>query len=130
MLGLDVGERRIGVAVSEGRLAVPLMILAHTNRGDDVARVAGLVRDQQAGRVVIGLPLMPQSGEEGEQARLVRRFGEALAAAVEVPIAYVDESYSSVAVDQAPARRRRRTQHIDDRAAAVILQSYIDGIDA
>ena len=131
MLGLDVGERRIGVAVSDGLVAVPAAIIDHRNRAADVARVAELARKHEAERIVIGLPLMTVSGEEGEQARLTRRFGDDLAAAIAIPIVYQDERYSSATADTAapiPPARGGRKRHLDDRAAAVILQSYIDAL--
>lgn len=131
MLGLDVGDRRIGVAVSEGRIALPLTIIEHRNRIADIARIADLARKHDAEVIVIGLPLMTISGDEGEQARLTRRFGEQLAAEVVLPIVYQDERYSSaVAADAVPAARRGAPKaHLDDRAAAVILQSYIDAME-
>lgn len=132
MLGLDVGERRIGVAVSDGHIAVPLTIIEHRSRVADIARIAELARKHDAEVIVIGLPLMTISGDEGEQARLTRRFGEHLAAEVALPIAYQDERYSSaLAADASPpaAGRRPAKRHLDDRAAAVILQSYIDAME-
>ena len=128
MLGLDVGERRIGVAVSEGRIAVPLMIVEHRSRAEDLERVATIAREQEAGLVVVGLPLL-MSGDEGEQARRTRRFGDALARRVAVPVTYQDERFTTVqateAVTAMPTRKRRRMR-VDDHAAAVILQAYID----
>jgi putative holliday junction resolvase len=85
LLGLDVGERWIGVAVSEGRIAVPLTIIEHTNRDADIDRIAALVAEREADGVVVGLPVS-LSGEEHGQARRTRRFGEALAARLDVPV--------------------------------------------
>jgi len=129
MLAVDFGERRIGIAVSEGRVAVPLTIVEHENRAGDVERVAAIVRDQGVSLVVLGLPLL-FSGEEGTQARRTRRFGSALSRLIQIPVAYQDERLSSVDAEQAasehrPGRRHAR-RHIDDRAAAMILQAYID----
>ena len=132
MLGVDYGERRIGLAVSNGPLAVPLSIVEHTNRAADLERVAAAARDQHATRVVIGLPLH-MSGDEGEQSRRTRRFGDALARRLDVPVVYADERYSSVraadALDAAPVAKRGSTtkRRLDDVAAAMILQAYIDG---
>jgi putative Holliday junction resolvase len=126
LLGLDVGARRIGVAVSEGRVAVPLTIIQHTRRGDDVAAIVRIVRDERAQAVVVGLPVSV-SGEEHGQARLTRRFGEDLARAINVPVVYEDELLSTRdARGATPARTRRGPAHVDDRAAAIILQRYID----
>jgi len=139
LLGLDVGERRIGVAVSEGRVAVPLTIVQHTNRADDIARINEIARSEGARAIVVGLPVSI-SGEEREQARLTRKFGDDLARAVDVPVIFHDERYSTVAASvpaeellpAKPQRRRGRAaspakrRPVDDRAAAVILQSYLD----
>lgn len=133
LLGVDVGERRIGVAVSEGALAVPLTIIEHTKRAADVARLVEIAEREDVEAIVVGLPVS-LSGEEHAQARLTRRFGDLLAGATRVPVVYHDERYSSVeaaalrdALTEARgAGRRRARRHIDDRAAAVILQSYID----
>ena len=124
LIGVDFGERRIGIAVAEGRVAVPIGIIEHENRASDIERVAAIVRERHAARVVVGLPLL-FSGEEGEQARRSRRFGDALARVVDADVVYHDERLSSAdAAASAPAGRR-----IDDRAAAIILQSYIDAAE-
>ncbi len=128
MLGLDVGERRIGVAVSDGTLAVPLTIVEHRSRADDIDRVVDIIREQEAALVIVGLPLL-ESGEEGEQARRTRRFGDAVARRIDAPLVYHDERYSTVRAAEAvgaPASRKRGRVRIDDHAAAMILQSYID----
>jgi putative Holliday junction resolvase len=137
LLGVDVGERRIGVAVSEGRIAVPLTIIEHENRAKDLARVIEIAEREHAAAIVVGLPVS-LSGEEHEQARITRRFGEQLREHAGVPVVFQDERYSSVRAESAmddmfpakperrPTPQRRRERHYDDRAAAVILQSYID----
>jgi putative Holliday junction resolvase len=134
MLGLDVGGRWIGVAVSEGRVAVPLTIIEHTNRTDDVGRVAAIATEERATAVVVGLPV-DVSGGEGEQAKVSRRFGDALAKVVGVPVVYHDETLSTADVQGGVGRRRggrgsRSTKpRVDDLAAAVILQRYIDDLE-
>jgi putative Holliday junction resolvase len=120
MLGIDVGERRIGVAVSEGRVAVPLAIIEHTNRARDLERVVEIAGRERAEAIVVGLPLAPDGGE-GQQARITRKFGEQLALLTTLPVAYEDERLTSADI---PARKRG--QPIDDLAAAAILQRYID----
>jgi putative Holliday junction resolvase len=126
LLGLDVGERRIGVAVSEGRIAVPLSIIEHTNREGDIKHVLTCAREQDAAAIVVGLPLHA-SGDEGEQARRTRRFGDDLAARTDLPVHYQNELLSSVDAEAAAvAGGRRKQKHLDDRAAAIILQRYLD----
>jgi putative Holliday junction resolvase len=138
LLGLDVGARRIGVAVSEGAIAVPLTIIEHKNRAADLARILEIATREHVDAIVVGLPVS-LSGEEHEQARITRKFGDQLAEQAGVPVIFHDERYSTVDAADAvestlpskPERRtrssqKRRREHIDDRAAAVILQSYID----
>ena len=132
MLGIDYGERRIGVAVANGALAVPLAVIEHINRAEDLERVAAVAREQSAACIVIGLPLH-MSGDESEQSRRARRFGSALARRLDVPVVYADERYTSVRASEAlhavPATRARKRGvkvFLDDVAAAMILQGYID----
>ena len=137
MLGLDVGQRRIGVAVSEGRVAVPLTIIDHESRKADIDRIIDLAHQQEAGAIIVGLPLT-MSGEELAQAKRTRAFGNALADRAPVPVIYHDERLSTAQVAGAAGRRdrardpssvhpaRRRKVRVDDLAAAVILQSYLD----
>jgi putative holliday junction resolvase len=139
LLGVDFGALRIGLAVSEGRVAVPLIIVEHENRERDLERVAAIARERLVAAVVVGLPVL-ESGEEGEQARRTRRFGDALARRLDVPVVYQDERFSSVRAEDAVAdadlkpagaTRRGGKRHIDDLAAAVILQAYLDAsVDA
>jgi putative Holliday junction resolvase len=131
LLGIDYGERRIGVAISEGRVAVPLTIVEHKGRAAGLERVAGIAREQGAEAVIVGLPLLA-SGEEGAQARRCRRFGEALVRLLDAPVRYQDETLTSVSAETsvrelAGARRGRgRGRRLDDVAAANILQAFID----
>lgn len=131
VLALDVGERRIGVAVSDptGILARPLTTIVRASRQADFQAIAALVEEHAIERVIVGLPLS-LDGTEGPQARQTRRYGERLAAALEVPIEYWDERYSSaVAGDILREKGRQRRQvrgELDAAAAAVILQSYLD----
>ena len=102
--------------------------------GDPVARVAALVREHSAGRIVVGLP-RNMDGTSGPQARKVQNFAAQLQAAVpDVEIAYWDERLSSreaqAIVIRSGARKQKRAQPQDDVAAAVILQAYLDHLRA
>jgi putative Holliday junction resolvase len=127
-LALDVGERRIGVAVSDptGTLATPQGVIRRRSKVEDFAQVARLVAALGAERVVVGLPLTGQ-GEMGRQARQVARYAQALASALSVPVELHDESFSTVAAHTllAEGGRKPRTP-VDAAAAAVILQDYLD----
>jgi putative Holliday junction resolvase len=131
MLALDVGDRRIGVAMSDpiGILASPLTTIQRRSEDEDVQSVLDLVAEHDVGEIVIGLPLT-LSGERGTQARRAGRFKNALAARTAVTLNDQDERYSTVQAERLmresgvePSRERGR---VDAAAAAVILQAYLD----
>ena len=134
ILGLDPGERRVGVALSDelGLLASPLCILERRSWAADVARLAELVRAHEAVVVVVGYPKTLR-GEVGPQARRAERFAHELRRAVDVPVRLWDERYSTAEATELLAQggrrsagRRRAGGRVDDLAAAVILQGYLD----
>ena len=130
ILGIDPGERRIGVAVadSETRFARPLEVI-DTTRRDPIERIGELVRELQADVVVVGRPVS-LSGREGPAVRNQQRLVARLKNAVSARITEFDERFTTVTADQglqaaggrAPARKARR----DAVAAQVMLQSYLD----
>ena len=130
-LALDIGEKRIGVAVGDetGTLARPLTTIARASKRQDFERIAGLVAEQGAGRVIAGYP-RSLSGDEGPQAQRVRRYVEALALTLPVPVELWDERYTTVeATDRLREAKRRRSRdrgQLDAAAAAIILQDYLD----
>ncbi len=130
-LGVDHGTVRIGIAVSDvlGIVARPLTIIKHTNRQRDAEAIAALAVEHEVGEIIIGLPTSGNH-EIGSQARIVQRFGNALAEQARCPVIYWDESYSTSTAQAARhargVRRKKRTALIDAEAAAVILQSYLD----
>ncbi|MBE9506588.1 MAG: Holliday junction resolvase RuvX [Chloroflexi bacterium] len=136
VLALDVGERRIGIAISDptGTLARPLQALARGSREEDFAAIAALVAEHDVGLVVVGQPLS-LDGTEGPQARRVARYAEALAAHLTVRVISWDERFTTVEAEKVlrqgrkeKDRRRARTKgELDAVAAAVILQGYLDG---
>lgn len=131
VIGLDLGDARIGVAASDllGLTAQPRDTIHCKNRDEAVLRVAGVVRSEQAVRVVAGLPLT-ESGEEGEQAAKVRGFIAELAKEVDVPIETIDERLSSAQAQHAMAdhgvKARKRKGLVDQLAAQHILQTWLD----
>jgi putative holliday junction resolvase len=132
-MGLDVGSKTIGVAVSDelGLAAHPVTVIARAGTRPDVATVTALLGSHGASAVVIGIPY-ELSGREGPRAKRVRVFLDALRAALpaEVPIHEEDERFSTVAAERvlidADLSRRRRKEVIDKQAAAVILQGWLD----
>lgn len=130
VLGLDVGDARIGVAISDGarRMAVPLGTV-RTGAPADLRAIAELVREHGVTLVVVGHPLL-LSGEAGERAHQAERFAAAIGEALGVPVRLQDERLSTVEAERVlrqsgtSGRDRRRT--IDRSAATVILQAWLD----
>jgi putative Holliday junction resolvase len=131
MMGLDVGERRIGVAIADelGTIASPLTTVARGVGDLDALRDLAVARG--VNRLVVGLPT-GLSGREGPQAAVVRAFGEELERVVGpgIDIAFWDERLTTAVAERAlRGRRNRRGRHkgeVDAMAAAVILQGYLD----
>lgn len=136
-MGLDVGSKTIGVAVSDelGIAGHPVETIARRGTAPDVARVLELMTEREVGDIVIGMPL-ELSGKEGPRAARVRVFIDALAAAVgeRAQLHEWDERFSTVAVErvmiQADLSRARRKQVVDKQAAAYILQGWLDARSA
>jgi putative Holliday junction resolvase len=123
VVALDYGSARTGVAVSDptGTIARPLGVVERAASEAGLARLAELVREEGAERIVVGLPLTLRRGERGAQAQETEAFVEALREAVEVPVESYDERFTtglaaSVGSDDAPE---------DARAAAHLLSSYL-----
>ena len=132
VLGLDLGDVRIGVAISdpERRLAVPLGTI-HTGAPADLKAVAKIVREHDVTLVVLGHPLL-LSGQVGARARHAEAFAEALRSVLDVPVVLQDERLSTVEADralrEAGANGRKRRRAVDRSAATVILQAHLDGL--
>ncbi len=130
MLALDVGERRVGVALSDETqtLARPLFTLKRASKKEDFAKLAAVCREYAIEKVIVGLPRTLR-GEEGSQAQRVRRYTAELQLALNLPIDFWDERYSSVDARErlvSSSRRPRAKDEIDAAAAAIILQEYLD----
>jgi putative Holliday junction resolvase len=131
VIGIDLGTRRIGVAVTDGLnlTAQPHTTLERHGGQRDLDAIAAVVRRFSAERVVMGLPVNPQD-PDARAARSAQAFAERLRAALGIPVDLIDESFSTVeATDillQADLSRARRKQVVDRLAAAVILQRWLD----
>jgi putative Holliday junction resolvase len=138
VLGLDVGDRRVGVAISDptGTVVRPLHTLARGSRTEDFVAIAALVAEHHVELVVVGQPLS-LDGTEGPQARRIARYAQLLADQLAVPVVFWDERYTTAAAEEIMLQnrsrgRRRRARAdggVDAIAAAVILQSYLDSQD-
>lgn len=130
VLGLDVGDRRIGLALSDpqGILASTLGALERRGLEEDLQAILALVREHQVERIVVGLPRR-LDGTLGEQARKVEDFAQRLRDVSPVPLELWDERLSTVAAQErlreAGAKRVTRGR-VDAAAAAYILQGYLD----
>jgi putative holliday junction resolvase len=131
VLGIDLGSRRIGVAVSDGLglTAQPRATLPRHGGMRDMESIAKAVKDADADRIVVGLPLDCE-GKEGPAAQRARAFAEKLGTTLGLPVELCDESFSTVEAEDvliaADLSRARRKQVVDKLAAAIILQRWLD----
>jgi putative Holliday junction resolvase len=131
LLGLDVGTKTIGLAVSDSGLAVasPLETIARSKFTADAATLARIVGTYGIGGLVIGLPVN-MDGSEGPRCQSVRQFARNLLEKIELPLAFWDERLSTSAVTrsmiEADLTRKRRGELVDKLAAAFILQGALD----
>jgi putative Holliday junction resolvase len=131
VLGLDVGSKRIGVAVSDplGVTAQGLPTLHRQNKRLDFEALAKLIGQYQISEIVVGLPLR-MSGEEGIQAEKMQRFADELRAKFKLPVHLWDERLTSAEANrllrETEMSIRRRGQVVDQMAAVLILQSWME----
>ena len=129
--GLDLGEKTIGVAVSDTLLSVatPLETIRRKKFGIDAARLLEIITAREIAGIVLGLP-RNMDGSEGPRCQKTRAFARNLERLIEVPITYWDERLSTVAAErallEADTTRKRRAEVIDHVAAAYILQGALD----
>jgi putative holliday junction resolvase len=131
VLALDLGEKRIGVAVSDATrlIAQALTVFNRTSRRDDFATIGRFLAEQQANLLVMGLPVR-LDGTEGDKAAWVRDYAADLQQHIAVPIVFWDEAFTTKEAEASLRARgkkgRQIRQHVDAAAAAFILQSYLD----
>lgn len=131
ILALDVGRRRIGVAVSDGLglTAQAATVIDNTSEEHVFSAVQSLVEQYEASLIVIGLPRRTD-GTLGPEAENVRAVGQKLAGVIGIPVEYWDERFSTAEAErmliEAGLRRSRRRQVVDQVAASIILQGYLD----
>ena len=131
-LGLDYGERRVGVAVSDPTdcFAQPLETVPRTQRVPERAleRIGELAAEYQVRRIVVGLPLQ-MDGRAGRQAERARAFGDSVARHTGLPVEYLDERLTSVeatrVLSEAGARPGRNRERVDRVAAALLLGTFL-----
>jgi len=131
ILALDPGEKRIGIAISDptGTIATPLTVVQHVSRLLDAASIANLANQYHAGLIVVGKSF-DEEGMPTSQSRRADRLAEAIRQQCDIPMTTWDESFSTQVARQArlemSTTRRKRRGHLDELAATVILQTYLD----
>lgn len=131
VLCVDPGDKRIGVAVSDptGTLARSLGVVNHVARALDAATIAQIAAEQGVGKIIIGQAL-DSDGQVGPAARKAARLAEAIRQQTDLPVELWDESDSTQTAQQTRVEmgvsRRKRGGHLDDLAAVIILQSYLE----
>ena len=131
IIGLDVGTKTIGVAVSDimGWTAQGVATVRRRDPQWDVNEIKKYADDLEAEKIMIGLPLN-MNGSEGPSVQMVREFGSQLAEAVSIPIVYRDERLSTMAAEryllEGDVSRKKRKKVIDKMAAVFVLQGYLD----
>jgi len=134
LLGLDVGRKTVGLALSDVTLAIatPAETVRRGKFADDAARIARLAAAEDVGGLIIGLPVS-MDGTEGPRCQSVRQFADNLGALIDLPVAFWDERLSTAAVErllvaEVDMTRKRRAEVVDKMAAAYILQGALDAI--
>jgi len=132
IVGIDPGQARIGVAISDEARSIAFpreTVLARGGTAEAVRRVRVALTDEDISLAVVGLPLR-LDGTEGEAARRARAFGEAVGAALEVEVVYWDERLTTVAAERSLREMGRRgtkqREVVDQSAATILLQGYLD----
>ena len=129
-MGLDIGDRRIGIAISDpgGILATPTNIIDRRDETRDIAAIIEIVDRRGVEKIIAGLPLSLDGGI-GQQATKIKTFVEVLASRTQVPVEFRDESLTTVEAKRimltSRSKRNRRKSKDDDVAATVLLQSYL-----
>ncbi len=128
-MGLDIGERRVGVAVTDELRMIASPVATVPRGTNEVARLRDLITRYDIEGIVAGLP-RGMSGREGPQARDAREFAESIASSLDLPLQYWDERLTTAQAErsliEAGRTRNQRKDRIDAVAAALMLQNFID----
>ena len=131
VLGLDLGGKRIGLALSdaEAAFAFPAGTLESRGRERDIAALCELIREREVERVVVGLP-RHMDGRKGPEAEAAEQFAEALSGRAGVPVDTLDERWTSREAERILREQghdgRRTKRHVDEVAASIILRTYLE----
>ncbi|WP_018133507.1 Holliday junction resolvase RuvX [Effusibacillus pohliae] len=133
LLGVDLGDVRIGVAVSDplGMTAQGIEVIRRTSDAEALQRLGELIRQYEVETIVLGFP-KNMNGTIGPRGEATREFAERLEETFQIPVVLWDERLSTMAAErmliEADVRRNKRRQVVDKMAAAIILQSYLDSL--
>jgi len=133
IIGLDYGEKRIGVAVSDetGMISQPVAVVVRQNRRKDLESIAALVKKYCPEKIVIGYPVR-LDGAEGIQCQKVNRFAAILASHLQLPIIRWDEAFSTKEAEEilmhSNMKREKKKEVVDKLAASIILQDYLKSL--
>jgi len=134
VLGIDLGSRRIGLALSDegARIASPFRAMARRGDARDVANLCELIRERGVGRVVVGLPIH-MSGRRGPEAEAAQAFARALEKGSGLRVDMIDERWTTMEAERSlremgmtGKRGRRRRAHVDAVAASILLRTYLE----
>lgn len=131
VLGLDLGKKRIGLAISDSEcnIAFPAGTLRSAGRRADVAAIAEIIQEREVGRVVVGLP-RHMDGRKGPEAEAAERFAQALHASTGLPVDTLDERWTSVEAERVlraqDLRGKKARERVDEVAASIILRTYLE----
>jgi putative Holliday junction resolvase len=131
ILAVDSGSQNIGLAISDptGTIANPLTVIKHVSRAANAGAIVELAEQHEAGIIVVGQSL-DEEGQPTLEGRRAARLAAEIRSQIDIPVVLWDESYSTVEARQAQIKmgtpRSKRKGHLDDFAAAVILQSFLD----
>jgi len=134
-LGLDIGEKRTGVAISDpqGRFALPLTVISHSRQDAALNDIVELARQYDIGQIIVGLPYS-LNGSLGQQAHKVKALAQRLSSLAGLDVELWDERLSTVAADrlltEAGVKKAKKKQHRDAIAAAIVLQGFLDSLDS
>jgi len=131
VLGIDYGDRRIGLALSDPLriIAKPLTIIDRQKTEDYFSAILRIAKENETGTIVVGVPYT-MKGKHSKQTNVVEEFMEQLKSSSEIPVVGIDERLSSVAAEKALQLQAIKTGHkkgrVDETAAAILLQEYLD----
>lgn len=131
LMGIDPGEKRIGISISDptGTLSRPLSVINHTSYQESARSIIEICTEYEIGKIIIGIS-RDEEGEVTFSGRKAQRLGEAVLGMADISLEYWDEMDTTKAAQQSRREmgvsRKQRRGHLDDVAACILLQSYID----